>query len=172
MKLPLDHIALAGYTILFAFSVFKLTDTFSRPVDLAANVLLLIGFASLMTYHYRKINEKKDEESDIMQKRVRVVAHTAITAFFLLTLSPASAATFQFYDAFGLAAHSYLAFAVLKHATQLPGVGLLALHFAFALFWKVPKKQSEMVVLFARSLLLTFFTISFANGVMPLLKQA
>ena len=69
IKLPLDHIAFTGYSFLFAFSLYKLSDTFERPVDFLANVLLLVGLGALIAYHMRNIVYKKDETQDAMQKK-------------------------------------------------------------------------------------------------------
>lgn len=124
--LPLDHIALIGYSLVFAFALYKLSDTFARPVDFLANVLLLTGLGALITYHFRKIKEQKDEVNDIIQKRTREVAHFSIVAFFLLTLTPMSTAVFRFYDVFALIAHAILFITVMYNMSQLAGVGLLA----------------------------------------------
>jgi hypothetical protein len=60
-QLPVDYVALFGYISLFLFFAYKLSDTYSRPVDLIANLALLTGLGALITYHYRKINEIIDE---------------------------------------------------------------------------------------------------------------
>ena len=108
VQVPMDHIALIGYTFVFLFSLYKLSDTFRRPVDLFANILLLTGLASLMTFHYKKITTGADVDTDPNQKNVRIVAHTCIAAFFILTLTPMTNAVYRFYDNFALAAHAFL----------------------------------------------------------------
>ena len=170
--LPLNQIALSGYALLFAFSLYKLSDTFRNPIDLFANILLLVGLAALMTYHYRVITTKKDETNDESQKQVRMVAHTTLSAFFLLTLLELSQSNFQFYDSFGLTAHMYLTYAVSLNASQLPGVGLLALYFAFASYQKMVVRATDLdiITLVGRLLLLFYFSVSFANGVAPMMK--
>jgi hypothetical protein len=168
-SLPLDHIALAGYTLIFAFSLYKLSDTFARPVDLLANLLLLTGLGSLITYHFRKIRDKKDETNDMMQKRVREVAHSTIVVFFLLTLTPMSTAVFRFYDVFALVAHATLLVTVMYNMSQLAGVGLLAMYFAFGFYQKIDKGGMEMLNLVGRALLLVFFVVSFGTGLAKLM---
>lgn len=163
----MDYVALVGYTSLFSFGLYKLSDTFKRPVDVIANVLLLIGLFALMTYHYRKIRTQLDETKDPLQKKVRIVAHTSITAFFLLTLTPATLAVFRFYDVFALTAHSYLLYAVASGAPQLAGVGLLALYFAVASFQSARRfslDNVEVLNAVGRFLLLIFFSMTFANS--------
>lgn len=168
LSLPLDHIALAGYSIVFIFSLYKLGDTVSRPVDLIANLLLLTGLGALITYHFRRIREGKDETNDVIQKHTREVAHSSIVAFFLLTLTPASKAIFRFYDVFALLAHVILFITVMYNMSQLAGLGLLALYFLFGFYQKIDKSGMEMLNLVGRALLLVFFTVAFANGVMKL----
>lgn len=167
-SLPLDHIALAGYTIVFIFSLYKLSDTVKRPVDLVANLLLLTGLGALMTYHFRKIREGKDETNDIIQKHTREVAHSTIVMFFLLTLTPASKAVFRFYDVFALLAHIILFITVMFNMSQLAGVGLLAIYFAFGFYQKTDKVGMELFNLVGRALLLVFFTVAFVSGLMKL----
>lgn len=169
---PLDEIALTGYTLVFIFSLWKLTDTIKRPVDLAANVLLLVGLGSLMTYHYRKLTSKKDEYNDIAQKRVREVAHGSIVAFFLLTLTPMSAANFRFYDWFALVAHVILFMTVMFGMSQLAGVGLLAIYFGFGLRQKIGVEGMEILNTSGRSLLFAFFLIAFGLGVNEAVTKA
>lgn len=163
----LDHVALVGYTLLFAFTLFKLGDTFKNPVDLLGSVLLLTGLMSLMAYHFRKIRSGKDENNDQAQRNVRLVAHTTITLFFLTTLFPIAKGTFQFYDSFALSAHAYLAYAVFNRITQLPGVVLLALYFAAAVIRKGMlghKIGMEFLTFAGRLLLLFYFSVSSING--------
>jgi hypothetical protein len=167
-NLPLDHIALVGYAFIFIFTLYKLKDTVTVPIELTASVLLIVGLGALITYHYRRIQTGKDENNDINQKNVRLLAHTTISAFFLLTLAPISKATFQFYDSFGLAGHLYLLNAVFQNISQLPGVALLAAYFFFAGIRKGmlgSKIGMETFTLVGRLLLLVYFTVSTINGV-------
>lgn len=166
MSLPLDHIATAGYLTLFTFAAYKLQDTRKRPVDLVGNVLLLTGLGSLAYYHINKIRTQKDEKNDLRQKKVRMLAHASLTLFLMLTLMPMSAAVFRFYDSFALIAHAYLYFAVSFGAPQLAGVGLLMLYFVFATYQKTRVGGMEILQLVGRSLLLVFFIVSFAKGIM------
>lgn len=164
---PLDHIALYGYTVLLVFTVFELGDTFKNPIDLVGSVLFIIGLFSLMTYHFRKIREGKNENNDLAQRNARLIAHTTITLFFVITLFPAAKISFQFYDAFGLSAHAYLTYAVFNRSTPLPGVVLLALYFAAATLCKgmIGRKIGmELLSLIGSLLLLVYFTVSSVNG--------
>lgn len=169
--LPLDQIALAGYTFVFVFSLYKLSDTVKRPVDLVANVLLLLGVGSLITYHYRKLREKKDETNDSAQKNIRAIAHSSIVGFFLLTFSPMSAAVFRFYDYFALVAHMILFITVLSGQSQLLGVGLLALYFGFGLQRKIGMEGMEILNTSGRALLFAFFVMAFILGVKDMMKM-
>lgn len=164
MDIPLDHIALVGYSLLFVFAAYKLSDTMRRPVDLFANVLLLTGLGALITYHYRKITLKKDEKADPVQKRVRLVAHSSLVAFLLITLAPVSKSVFRFYDAFALIAHAILFVTVLSGMSQLAGVALLAAYFAFAAFYNLKYGGWDTVQLGGRILLLIFFAVSTLLG--------
>jgi hypothetical protein len=166
VQVPMDHIALFGFTFVFIFSLYKLSDTFSRPLDLFANVLLLVGLASLMTFHYKKITTGADVDTDPTQKQVRIVAHTCITAFFIITLAPMSKAVFRFYDNFALVAHAFLVYAVMTGQSQLLGVGLLALYFIFATYRKVQVSgfNMESLNMVGRLLLLIYFCIAFGTG--------
>ena len=167
MHITLDHIAATGYSLLIAFTLIKFSETYKTPVDLVANILILIGLGSLVTYHVRKIKTKKDEKTDTVQKSIRILAHSCITLFLLITLHSSSKSYFQLYDTLALAAHSYLTVAVGAGITQLPAVGLLALYFAFATFQKGlmgNKVGFELLTLIGRFLLLFFFSVSFIKG--------
>lgn len=167
----LDMIALVGYSLLWVFSVYKLADTMKRPADLIANILLIIGLSALIIFYVKKIRENKNETNDKDQKKVRLVAHSTITLFLLLTLSPLSAAAFRFYDWFALAGHSTLFLSVWSGLSQLFGVGMLALYFIFATGRKFNQSGMELLQLFGRTLLSVFFVFAFLEGVIPLLKN-
>ncbi len=164
MGIPLDHIAIIGYSALFLFAAYKLGDTMRRPVDLFANLLLLTGLGALITYHYRKITLKKDENNDPVQKRIRLVAHSTLVGFLLITLAPVSKSVFRFYDTFALVAHMILFVTVLAGMSQLAGVGLLAAYFLFAAFTNLKYGGWDTVQLVGRIFLLIFFTVSFLLG--------
>ena len=167
MRITLDHIALLGYSLLVSYSFIKFSDTYSNPVDLFANVLIIVGLGSLAAYHYRKIKTKKDESTDTTQKSTRIVAHSCITLFLLITLQSSSTSLFQMYDTLALIAHGYLTFAVSMGTSQLPAVGLLALYFAFATFQKGLMGKDigfEILTLVGRFLLLFFFSVAFIKG--------
>lgn len=162
--MSLDHIALIGYALVSIFSLWKLNDTVKRPVDLIANVALLVGLGSLITYHFRVITEKKNEYGDKAQRLTRLVAHASIVVFFLLTLTPMSLAVFRFYDIFALAAHIILFLTVMLNKSQLSGVGLLAIYFFFGLIQKIGLSGMELFNTAGRALLLVFFTTAFIMG--------
>ena len=169
-NLPMDHVALIGYASLFSFGLYKLLDTVSRPLDLFANILLLVGLLSLIAYHYRRIKTGKDVDNDEAQRTARLVAHTCITAFFIITLAPASKAIYRFYDNFGLAGHATLLYSVFTGQSQLIGVGLLMFYFIFATYRKVQVSgfNMESLNLIGRVLLLFYFIIAFTSGVLKL----
>lgn len=167
----LDIIAVVGYSLLLAFSLYKLTDTIKRPVDFFANILLVIGLSALITYHANKLYKEKDETNDDLQKNVRLVAHSTITVFLLITLSPLSTASFSFYDWFALAGHSSLFVSVWTGITQLFGVGMLALYFIFATGRKFNQKGMELLQLFGRGLLTVFFVIAFVQGAVTMIQK-
>lgn len=167
MRITLDHIALLGYSLLISYSLIKFSDTYNTPIDLVANILILVGLGSLVVYHYRKIQTKKDENTDTTQKSVRVLAHSCITLFLLITLHSSSKSLFQMYDTLALIAHGYLTFAVSMGTSQLPAVGLLTLYFAFATFQKGLMGKNiglEVLTFVGRFLLLFFFSVSFIKG--------
>ena len=156
--LPVDYVALFGYLSLFVFFGYKLSDTFNRPVDLIANLSLLAGLAALIVYYYRKIMEKIDEKNNESQKRTRLVAHSTIVVFFLLTLTTYSSAVYRFYDNFGLLGHTFLLWAVTTNNLQLVGVILLALYFFFATYRKIQVSNGmEVWNLIGRTLLTIYF---------------
>lgn len=161
----LDHVAIVGYSLLLVFVASKIMETYKRPMDLVANVLIIVGLASLIKYHYTKLVTKKDESNDAEQKRVRLVAHTTISAFFLLTLTRFSAARFQSYDWFGFIAHTFLIMAVYKDMSQLAGVLLLAAYFGLATYNTFGKGGMELVQLAGRAIMFVFFSASFMQGV-------
>jgi len=157
-NLPVDYVALFGYLSLFFFFAYKLGDTYKRPVDLIANLALLTGLGSLITFHYRKINENIDEKNSDSQKTTRLVAHSSIAIFFLLTLTSLSKATYRFYDNFGLLGHIFLLWAVATGNAQLIGLVLLALYFFFATYRKTQVGVgAETLNLIGRVLLTIFF---------------
>jgi len=159
-KLPLDYIALFGYLVLFAFFAFKLTDTYKRPVDLIANISLVVGLGALITYYYRKITEEIDETTNEAQKTTRLMAHSTIVAFFLLTLTTYSNAVYRFYDNFGLFGHVFLLWAVATGNPQLAGVILLALYFFFATYRKTQVPGGAETLNMSGRVLLTIFYVS------------
>ena len=163
--LPVDYIAFIGYLALLVFFAYKLLDTYTRPVDLIANLALVLGLGSYITYHYRKITESIDETNNDMQKTTRIVAHAMIAGFFLLTLTPYSEATYRFYDNFGLFGHVFLLWAVTTSNPQLAGYVLLALYFFFGSYRKVQiETGAETINLIGRVLLTIYFvTVSIAG---------
>jgi len=160
-----DLLAIGGYSLLLLFSLYKLLDTVKRPVDLAANLLLVTGLSTLVAYHVRRYHEKVDINNDADQYRLRMVAHASLTAFFVLTLTAFSKAAFQFYDWFALGAHSYLFVAVWQGLSQVLGAGLLALYFLFAAARKAGRTDMEMMQFIGRVLMLVFFVVDFMKGV-------
>jgi len=166
MKLTLNHVAMIGYSCLFLFGAYKLGDTYKRPVDFVANLLLLVGLGALIRYHYVNEMTGKDEINNTEQKNTRLLAHSCIITFFLLTLTAMSAARFQPYDWFGLSGHIVLFITVLKAMSQVVGLGLLALYFAFASYQKVGKGGMEILQLIGRLLMLLFFIAAFAMGLL------
>ena len=157
-SLHVDYVALCGYISLFCFFAYKLFDTYSRPVDLIANLALLTGLGSLITYHYRKINDDIDENNNESQKKTRLVAHSSIAIFFLLTLTSLSKATYRFYDNFGLLGHVFLLWAVATGNAQLIGLVLLALYFFFGTYRKTQVGTgAETFNLIGRVLLTIYF---------------
>lgn len=165
-ELFLNLLAITGYALLLVFSLYKLQDTRKRPVDLVANVLLIAGLAALITYHVEKLRKKTDESNDKAQKATRLVAHSTLTAFLVLTLTPLSAAKFRFYDWFALAGHGSLFVSVFAGLSQLFGVGMLAIYFIFATGRKFNQSGMELLQLLGRALLTVFFVTSFVQGIM------
>lgn len=167
MRFPLDHSAIVGYSLILLFSLIQLPTTFKNPIDFVANILLLVGLTALIVYHVRKVDTKKDETDSEVQKYTRVVAHSSLVAFLLLTLSSLSKSKFRFYDGFALLAHTILLITVLNGMNQIAGVGLLALYFLFASFntATVTKGGSEVILLIGRIVMLVFFSISFVQGI-------
>lgn len=164
MSTSQDVLAIVGYALLLGFSTYKLSSTFKRPVDLVANLLLLTGLVSLIAYHIRSVTTKKTEADDDAQKKLRLTAHSTLTAFLLATLSPLSAARFQLYDWFALAGHSSLFVSVLQSYSQLFGIAMLALYFIFATVRKVGMRGPEMANFIGRGLMAVFFIIAFLQG--------
>ena len=165
-NLHLDYIALFGYLSLFLFFAYKLVDTYKRPVDLIANLALLTGLGSLVTFHYRKIKDDIDEKNSDSQKRTRLVGHSSIAIFFLLTLTSLSKATYRFYDNFGLLGHIFLLWAVATGNAQLTGIVLLALYYFFATYRKTQVETgAETLNLIGRLLLTLFFVAASIIGI-------
>lgn len=166
-QLPLDYVAVTGYSLLFIFALLQFPWTSKNKFDLVANVLLLVGFTALIAYHIYKIKEGKDETTSKFQKTIRVIAHSSLVGFLVLTVIPQSNSVFRFYDGFALAAHVILLIAVLAQMNQLAGVGLLAIYFLFASFQTayVNKSTEDFLLLFGRVLMLMFFSAAFVEGV-------
>jgi hypothetical protein len=163
----MNHVAVVGYSALFIFSLTKLKDTVARPVDLLANLLLLTGVGSLISYHVKLIQTGKDIDEDPAQRQLRLTAHSTITAFFLITLTPYSTAHFSLYDWFGLAGHASLFLFVMKNMSQLFGIGMLALYFTGASIRAGSKQGLELIQFIGRLLMTIFFVVAFIRGVMP-----
>ena len=160
IELPTNYLAAIGYYLLLAFSVYKLSDTVKRPVDLLANVLLIIGLFSLIAYHIRYIKTDKDEATDKTQRTLRLTAHSTITTFLLLTLTSLSSAKFQFYDWFALVGHSTLLVSVAKQMSQFIGIGALAMYYIFATAQKIGTSGLELLNLIGRAMLMVFFSLA------------
>jgi len=163
----MNYVAATGWSALFLFSLTKLKDTMNRPVDLFANLLLLTGLASLIAYQVKLIQTGKDIEQDPVQRKLRLTAHSTLTAFFLITLTPYSAAHFSLYDWFGLVGHASLFILVLKNMSQLFGVGMLALYFTGASMRAGSKQGLELIQFAGRLIMTVFFVVAFIQGVMP-----
>jgi hypothetical protein len=159
----LDYVAIFGYLAIFIFSIFKIGDTTKRPVDLAANILLLAGLGALITYHLRHLQTGKDVQDDQMQKNTRLVAHASITAFLLLTLTSMSKAVFRYYDIFALLGHVSLFVFVLLGISQMFGIAMLALYFILGAMQKVGKGGMEVLQLVGRIALMVFFVVVFVK---------
>lgn len=176
LDLKLDYVAVFGYSFVFAFGLYKLSDTYNNPLDLFGNILLLTGLGALIAYHARKIQTRDgaraDVDNDVVQKRLRIVAHSCITVFFIMTLQHMSKAVYRFYDNFALAGHLFLLYAVITNQPQLLGVVLLAMYFVFATYRKtqVTGLNMESLNLLGRILLLIYFVTSSTVGVYDLVK--
>lgn len=168
MELTLDILAIVGYSMLLAFSVYKLNDTISNPVDLVANFLLVMGLTTLIAYHVRSYKLHEDEHNNDMQKKLRLVAHSSLTTFLMLTLTPLSKAVFQTYDWLALVAHASLFVSVATGMTQIIGVGLLALYFVFATGRKIGQTGPEVLNLGGRFIMSMFFIVAFAQTAMKM----
>jgi hypothetical protein len=165
--LHVDYVALFGYLSLFLFFAYKLFDTYKRPVDLIANIALLTGLGSLITFHYRKINDNIDEKNNESQKTARLIGHSSIAIFFLLTLTSLSNATYRFYDNFGLLGHLFLLWAIATGNAQLIGLALLALYYFFGTYRKTQVKTgAETLNLIGRVLLTIYFVTITVIGLM------
>jgi predicted membrane channel-forming protein YqfA (hemolysin III family) len=167
MSLSMNHVAVLGYSALFIFSLTKLQYTINSPADLLANLLLLTGLGSLITYHVKLIQTGKDINEDPVQKQLRLIAHSTITIFLLATLTPYTFSTFRFYDWFALLGHSSLFVSVLRNMSQLFGVGMLALYFIGASIRAGSKEGLEMLQAIGRLLMTIFFVTAFIQGVTP-----
>jgi len=165
--MDMNHVAVVGYSALFAFSVTKLKDTVRNSLDFFANLLLLTGLLSLIIYHIKLIQTGKDIDQDTMQRNLRLTAHSTLTTFFLITLTPYSTSRFSSYDWFGLAGHASLFVFVLKNMSQIFGVGMLALYFIGATLRAGSKRGLELLQFFGRMLMTIFFVVAFINGVIP-----
>ena len=167
MSLSMNHVAVVGYSALFIFSLTKLQYTMNSPVDLFANLLLLTGLGALIAYHVKLIQTGKDINEDPVQRQLRLLAHSTLTVFLLLTLTPYTFSTFRFYDWFALLGHSSLFVSVLRNMSQLFGVGMLALYFAAASIRAGSKQGLEMLQAVGRLLMTIFFVTAFLQGVLP-----
>jgi hypothetical protein len=163
--MDMNHVAVAGYSALFAFSVTKLKDTVRNSLDFFANLLLLTGLLSLIIYHVKLIQTGHDIDADPVQRNLRLTAHSTLTTFFLITLTPYSSSRFSPYDWFGLAGHASLFVFVLKNMSQFFGVGMLALYFIGATMRSGSKGGLEMLQFFGRVLMTIFFVVAFVQGV-------
>ena len=132
LNIDMNQVAVFGYSLLLIFAIYMLSKTKINPIDLVANIFLIIGLGSLITYHVNIIRYNITETNSKLQKSVRIVAHATIVAFFLITLLPSTKSIYRFYDNFGLVGHIYLLAAVSTSSTQLPGVIALAFYFLFA----------------------------------------
>lgn len=169
----LDYVAIVGYSFLFAFALSRMHINVSKPVDLAGNILLLVGLAALIRFHYYKITTEADVQNSVAQKNTRIVAHSCIVAFFVTTLiSPLTNSKYRFYDNFGLLGHALLLVLVTTGHSQLIGVGLLAVYFFFGTYqkFKVSGMNLESMNMVGRLLLLAYFSISFGQGVHALVQ--
>jgi hypothetical protein len=162
----LDHVAVVGYSALFIFSMTKLRVTRKNPLDFVSNLFLLTGLGALILYHINMIRTELDVDKSTTQYSLRLVAHSAITSFFIITLIPYSKSVFRPYDWFGLAGHSYLFIAVLRNISQLFGIGMLAIYFTGATLRAGSKEGLELLQFAGRAFMTFFFVLSFVRGVL------
>lgn len=165
MSITLDHVAIVGYSCLLLFTITQIHWTWKSPADLVGTALLVLGLGSLIAYHANILKSGATEKNNKTQKNLRLVAHASITAFLLITLTSASEAKFQFYDAFALAAHALLFVMVLSNSKQLLGVVLLAAYFGFASINTAQKSGVEMLNLLGRVIMTVFFVSAATNAV-------
>lgn len=159
-KMPLDIVAIAGYMILNVFAIYMLSYTYTRKVDVFANLLLVTGFTALLVYHFVSVTKKVDETKTEAQRRTRLIAHSTIVGFFLLTLLSVSQANFQYYDWFGLLGHLTLFVSVFARMSQVLGIAFLAIYYPLAAIQKLgvfQKNMAEILQFVGRILLSVFF---------------
>jgi len=161
LRKTLNYDALIGYSLLALFAIYNFRNTARNSSDLLANLVLIVGLVSLISYHYFVATKQWDEKNNKQQRKTRLLAHASISLFFLMTLLHTSG-TFQYYDWFGLSAHIVLFFTVLANVSQQLGAGLLAIYFPLA---TIRKAKVTMVspaesIQFLGRLLMSIYFIS------------
>ena len=160
----MNIVAIVGYSLILIFSLYKFKDTVANPTDLVANILLIVGLSSLIAYHGRVMRTKKDENSDKTLKALRLVAHSTISTFLVITITNFSTSKFQYYDVFALLGHVSLFFLVLSNKTQAFGLCMLALYFICGIFQKIGLTGMELLQLAGRILMSIFFVNAFIQA--------
>lgn len=173
-ELPVEPVAVVAWAFLFVFAATRLPANLGRPVDLFANLLLLMACGVLGLYSYRRASRSAAPAAPPTaaqpaappaaappatrtDTRLLQIGYAGLVGFFLLTLTQLSAAMFRFYDAFGLFGAMFMLFAASTGIPRTAGYLLLALYFLFGAYQKTTVQGAEILQLIGRSMLLLVY---------------
>lgn len=169
-ELPVEPVAVVAWAFLFVFAATRLPANLGRPVDLFANLLLLLACGALGLYSYRRASRsaapatappsaaaQPAPPATRTDTRLLQIGYAGLVGFFLLTLTQLSAAMFRFYDAFGLFGAMFMLFAASTGIPRTAGYLLLALYFLFGAYQKTTVQGAEILQLIGRSMLLLVY---------------
>jgi hypothetical protein len=155
----LDYFALSGYSFLFIFALLKLFENITNIFNFTANISLLGGLFCIILYYFNKITYKTDYKTNKRQKNLRLIGHSLIGLFFLLTIMPYTTSNYQYYDTFALLGHIYFVYAISQSQSELFGIFALAFYYTLATYQNRNKADFVILQLFGRLLLSIFYIV-------------
>jgi hypothetical protein len=162
----LNVLAIVGYSSILASTLCSLlSKTRLSSADIFAITMFIVGLVAIIGYYIRAHVLKLNESNDILQKRLRVTAHSLFLGFSLVVLSNVTSAKFKYFDTFYLLGHLALLVSVMLGMNTTFGIAMLALYSVFFLVQPITASIPEMLAFVGRLVLLIFFMATLSKAI-------